>query len=118
VAAGEALARRRVAAPLVPLALARFRRRPAFGRRPRTSQADRKAFSGNDTKPCAGAEELRFTAGDTEAGPTGRAEDSVPARGHRRRRGKRPAARAAPPAIARGRNQPPSYRRRGPPERR
>jgi DNA phosphorothioation-associated putative methyltransferase len=59
----EAIARRRREDLLVYLALARFRKRPAFSLLPLTLQRDVKAFFGAYTKACAEADELLFKAG-------------------------------------------------------
>jgi DNA phosphorothioation-associated putative methyltransferase len=60
----EAMARRRREDLLVYLALARFRRRPAFSGLPLTLQRDMKAFFGTYTKACAEADALLFKAGE------------------------------------------------------
>src|SRR5579884_2921904 len=60
----EAIARRRREDLLVYLALARFRRRPAFSLLPLTLQRDMKAFFGSYTKACAEADTLLFQAGE------------------------------------------------------
>lgn len=63
----EAIARRRREDLLVYLALARFRKRPAFSLLPLPLQRDMKAFFGTYTRACAEAEELLFRAGDAAA---------------------------------------------------
>jgi DNA phosphorothioation-associated putative methyltransferase len=63
----EASARRRREDLLVYLALARFRKRPAFSQLPLTLQRDMKAFFGAYTRACAEADELLFKAGDAAA---------------------------------------------------
>src|SRR5262249_62303434 len=63
----EAIARRRHEDLLVYLALARFRKRPAFSLLPLTLQRDMKAFFGTYTKACAEADALLFKAGDAAA---------------------------------------------------
>jgi DNA phosphorothioation-associated putative methyltransferase len=63
----EAVRRRRTEDLLVYLALARFRKRPALGRLPRTLQRDFRAFFGTYTRACRQADELLFQAGDAEA---------------------------------------------------
>src|SRR5262249_52043591 len=60
----EEIARRRREDLLVYLALARFRRRPAFSALPVTLQRDMKAFFGTYTKGCAEADGLLFKAGE------------------------------------------------------
>jgi DNA phosphorothioation-associated putative methyltransferase len=52
---------------LVYVALARFRKRPAFSQLPRTLQRDIRAFFGSYTKACRQADELLFRAGDAGA---------------------------------------------------
>jgi DNA phosphorothioation-associated putative methyltransferase len=63
----DAIARRRREDLLVYLALARFRKRPAFSRLPLTLQRDMKAFFGTYTRACAEADALLFQAGDAAA---------------------------------------------------
>jgi DNA phosphorothioation-associated putative methyltransferase len=63
----EAIARRRREDLLVYLALARFRRRPAFSGLPLTLQRDMKAFFGAYGRACAEADGLLFKAGDAPA---------------------------------------------------
>jgi DNA phosphorothioation-associated putative methyltransferase len=63
----DAIRQRRTEDLLVYLALARFRKRPAIGRLPRTLQRDLRAFFGTYTKACQQADELLFQAGDPEA---------------------------------------------------
>jgi DNA phosphorothioation-associated putative methyltransferase len=63
----EAIARRRREDLLVYLALARFRKRPAFSLLPLPLQRDMKAFFGTYTKACTEADELLFKAGDAAA---------------------------------------------------
>jgi DNA phosphorothioation-associated putative methyltransferase len=63
----EAIAQRRREDLLVYLALARFRKRPAFSGLPQTLQRDMKVFFGGYTKACAEADELLFKAGDSTA---------------------------------------------------
>jgi DNA phosphorothioation-associated putative methyltransferase len=63
----EAIAQRRWEDLLVYLALARFRKRPAFSVLPLTLQRDVKAFFGSYTKASAEADELLFKAGDAVA---------------------------------------------------
>jgi DNA phosphorothioation-associated putative methyltransferase len=63
----EAIARRRREDLLVYLALARFRKRPAFSLLPRALQRDLKVFFGSYTKACAEADALLFQAGDASA---------------------------------------------------
>jgi DNA phosphorothioation-associated putative methyltransferase len=63
----ESIARRRREDLLVYLALARFRKRPAFSLLPLTLQRDIKAFFGTYTKACAEADDLLFKAGDAAA---------------------------------------------------
>jgi DNA phosphorothioation-associated putative methyltransferase len=63
----EAIAQRRREDLLVYLALARFRKRPAFSLLPLTLQRDMKAFFGSYTKACAEADALLFKAGDAAA---------------------------------------------------
>jgi DNA phosphorothioation-associated putative methyltransferase len=65
--AWEAIARRRREDLLVYLALARFRKRPAFSQLPLTLQRDMKAFFGSYTKACVEADALLFKAGDVAA---------------------------------------------------
>ena len=60
----EEIARRRREDLLVYLALARFRRRPAFSGLPLTLQRDMKVFFGTYTKACAEADALLFKAGE------------------------------------------------------
>jgi DNA phosphorothioation-associated putative methyltransferase len=63
----EAIARRRREDLLVYLALARFRKRPAFSLLPLALQRDMKVFFGSYTKACAEADALLFQAGDASA---------------------------------------------------
>jgi DNA phosphorothioation-associated putative methyltransferase len=63
----EAIARRRRVDLLVYLALARFRKRPAFSLLPLTLQRDMKAFFGTYTRACAEADALLFRAGEDGA---------------------------------------------------
>jgi DNA phosphorothioation-associated putative methyltransferase len=63
----EAIARRRREDLLVYLALARFRKRPAFSLLPLTLQRDMKAFFGTYTRACAEADVLLFKAGEEGA---------------------------------------------------
>jgi DNA phosphorothioation-associated putative methyltransferase len=65
--AWEAIARRRREDLLVYLALARFRKRPAFSLLPLTLQRDMKAFFGTYTRACAEADALLFKAGEDGA---------------------------------------------------
>jgi DNA phosphorothioation-associated putative methyltransferase len=67
LATWEAIAQRRREDLLVYLALARFRKRPAFSHLPLTLQRDMKAFFGSYTRACAEADELLFQAGDAAA---------------------------------------------------
>lgn len=60
----EAIAQRRREDLLVYLALARFRRRPAFSGLPLTLQRDMKAFFGTYTRGCAEADALLFKTGE------------------------------------------------------
>ena len=53
--------------PLVYLALARFRKRPALSQFPPTLQRDMKAFFGAYKKACTEADALLFRAGDATA---------------------------------------------------
>jgi DNA phosphorothioation-associated putative methyltransferase len=62
-----AVRRRRTEDLLVYLALARFRKRPPFGRLPRPLRADLRAFFGTYTRACLQADELLFRAGDAAA---------------------------------------------------
>lgn len=63
----EAIAQRRREDLLVYLALARFRKRPAFSGLPQTLQRDMKVFFGTYGKACTKADELLFKAGDANA---------------------------------------------------
>jgi DNA phosphorothioation-associated putative methyltransferase len=63
----EAISRRRREDLLAYLALARFRKRPAFSSLPPTLQRDMKAFFGSYTKACAEADGVLFQAGDPAA---------------------------------------------------
>jgi DNA phosphorothioation-associated putative methyltransferase len=60
----EEIARRRREDLLVYLALARFRKRPAFSGLPLTLQRDMKVFFGTYTKACAEADALLFKTGE------------------------------------------------------
>src|SRR5947209_1805376 len=63
----EAIARRRREDLLVYLALARFRKRPAFSLLPPTLRRDMKAFFGSYARACAEADALLFRAGEEGA---------------------------------------------------
>jgi DNA phosphorothioation-associated putative methyltransferase len=63
----EAIAKRQREDRLVYLALARFRKRPAFSLLPLTLQRDMKTFFGTYAKACAEADELLFKAGEAAA---------------------------------------------------
>src|SRR5947209_4634710 len=63
----EAIARRRREDLLVYLALARFRKRPAFSLLPPALRRDMKAFFGSYTRACAEADALLFKAGQEGA---------------------------------------------------
>jgi DNA phosphorothioation-associated putative methyltransferase len=65
--AWEAIARRRREDLLVYLALARFRKRPAFSLLPLTLQRDMKSFFGTYTRACAEADARLFKAGEDGA---------------------------------------------------
>jgi DNA phosphorothioation-associated putative methyltransferase len=63
----EEVRRRRTEDLLVYLALARFRKRPAFGQLPSAIQRDMKSFFGTYSRACAAADALLFQAGDPAA---------------------------------------------------
>src|SRR5262249_6550220 len=63
----EAITRRRREDLLVYLALARFRKRPAFSLLPPTLRRDLKAFFGSYTSACTEADAWLFRAGDAAA---------------------------------------------------
>jgi DNA phosphorothioation-associated putative methyltransferase len=63
----QTVRRRRTEDLLVYLALARFRRRPAFGQLPAVLQRDMKSFFGTYTRACSAADTLLFQAGDPAA---------------------------------------------------
>jgi DNA phosphorothioation-associated putative methyltransferase len=65
--AWDLIAGRRREDLLVYVALARFRKRPAFSALPLPLQRDMKAFFGTYTRACAEADELLFKAGDASA---------------------------------------------------
>jgi DNA phosphorothioation-associated putative methyltransferase len=63
----DAIRHRRTEDLLVYLALARFRKRPAFSLLPPTLRRDMRAFFGTYTKACRRADELLFQAGNAGA---------------------------------------------------
>jgi DNA phosphorothioation-associated putative methyltransferase len=63
----EAIARRRREDLLVYLALAKFRKRPAFSHLPHTLQRDMKTFFGAYSNACTEADAFLFQAGDAAA---------------------------------------------------